>query len=147
VIKSGGWGIRRLLGQACHLNHHSGMGAISDIGWEVYPAGLRIALENFSRYGIPLFVTENGIATNDEILRREFMLDHLESLAKAIDGGVNVIGYLHWSLIDNYEWALGMAPHFGLAAVDSTTQERRPRPCVEDFTRVCRENSVTIDRQ
>jgi beta-glucosidase len=142
VIRSGGWGARALLGQACRLEHHSDMGAISDIGWEVYPAGMRIALEKFSRYGLPLFVTENGIATDEEALRREFIIQHLESLAKAIEGGVNVIGYLYWSLIDNYEWSLGTAPHFGLAAVDSITQERQPRPCVEDFSRVCRQNRI-----
>ena len=90
-----------------------------------------MALEKFSRLGVPLFVTENGIATDDETLRRDFIIRHLECLAEAREGGVNVIGYLYWTLMDNYEWTLGMKPHFGLAAVDPKTQERRPRPCVE----------------
>jgi beta-glucosidase len=142
VIRSVGWGARALLGQACHLDHHSDRGAMSDTGWEVYPVGLRVALKKFSRYGIPLLVTENGIATDDETLRSEFIIEHLQSLAEARQGGVNVIGYLYWSLMDNYEWTLGTAPHFGLAAVDPLTQERQPRPCVEVMKNICRENRL-----
>ena len=142
VIRSIGWGARALLGQTCRLEHHRDMGAMSDTGWEVYPVGLRVALEKFSRLGVPLFVTENGIATDDETLRRDFIIRHLECLAEARKGGVNVIGYLYWTLIDNYEWTLGMKPHFGLAAVDSKTQERRPRPCVEVMKNICRENRL-----
>ena len=112
------------------------------MGWEVYPRGLEAVLENFSRFGLPLLVTENGIATDDESLRRDFVLKHLQSLAGALDDGANVIGYLYWSLIDNFEWALGTKPRFGLAAVDYSTQQRLPRPCVEDFSRVCRENRL-----
>ena len=142
VIKSVGWGARALLGEACHLDHHRDRGEMSDTGWEVYPVGLRVVLEKFSRFGVPLLVTENGIATDDETLRREFIVRHLECLAEAREGGVNVIGYLYWTLMDNYEWTLGMKPHFGLAAVDSKTQERRPRPCVEVMKNICRENRL-----
>jgi beta-glucosidase len=145
IIRSAGWGMRALLGRVCRLSHHSDRGTISDIGWEVYPRGLQIVLERFSRFGIPLLVTENGIATNDENLRRDFLMQHLVSLSKALGSGVNVIGYLYWTLMDNYEWAMGTAPHFGLSAVDYKTQERRPRPCIEDFSRVCRENRMIAD--
>jgi beta-glucosidase len=138
VIRSVGWGAQALVGQACHLDHHPNRGPMSDTGWEIYPVGLRMALEKFSRLGIPVFVTENGVATGDEILRREFIVQHLERLAEAREGGANVIGYLYWSLLDNYEWAMGTKPHFGLAAVDPKTQERRPRPCVEDMKSICR---------
>ena len=141
MIKSVGWGARALLGQACHLDHHADRGVMSATGWEVYPVGLKMTLEKFSHLGVPLFVTENGIATDDETLRRKFIVEHLERLAEARKAGVNVIGYLHWSLMDNYEWALGSEPHFGLAAVDPLTYERQPRPCVEDFQRICRQNS------
>ena len=105
---------------------------------------MQVVLEKFSHFGLPLFVTENGIATDDESLRREFLVKHLQSLAEALDQGVNVIGYLYWSLIDNFEWALGTKPRFGLAAVDYSTQQRFPRPCVEDFSRVCRENQLIV---
>jgi beta-glucosidase len=135
LISSVGWGARAFLGQTCHFDHHNDSGAISDTGWEVYPIGLRLVLERFSRLGIPVFVTENGIATNDESLRREFIIQHLERLAEACQAGANVIGYLYWSLMDNYEWTMGTEPHFGLAAVDPITHERRERPCVQAFQR------------
>jgi beta-glucosidase/6-phospho-beta-glucosidase/beta-galactosidase len=131
-----------LLGRVCRLFHHTDRGPSSEIGWEIYPAGLHIVLERFSHFGIPLLVTENGIATKDEDLRRDFLVQHLVSLSRALNGGLNVIGYLYWTLIDNYEWAMGTDAHFGLAAVDPATQQRQARPCVEDFSRVCRENRV-----
>src|SRR5262245_5077924 len=145
IISSVGWGAGALLGQVCHLSGHNHLGPMSDIGWEIYPQGLQMVLKKFSRYGLPLFVTENGVATSDEVLRCDFISQHLQSLAKAIEGGVNVIGYLYWTLMDNYEWAMGLEPHFGLAEVDHKTQERHPRPCVEVFSRVCRENRVTAN--
>jgi len=144
IVRSAGWGVEAVLGRTCQLPHHHERGPISVTGWEVYPRGLKTVLKYFSRFGLPLFITENGIATEDESLRREFLLKHLQSLAEALDEGVNVIGYLYWSLFDNFEWALGTKPRFGLAAVDYTTQQRLPRPCVEDFSRVCRTNQLLI---
>jgi beta-glucosidase len=144
AVRSSGWGIGSLLGRTCQLLHHHGQGPISATGWEVYPRGLRAVLENFSRFGLPLLVTENGIATDDESLRRDFVMRHLESLAGALEQQVNVIGYLYWSLIDNFEWALGTTPRFGLAEIDYNTQQRLPRPYVEDFSRVCRENQLSV---
>jgi len=144
MIRSIGWGLGALTGQACRLSHHSDSGPVSDVGWELYPRGLQMVLEKFSRFGIPLFVTENGVATNDEALRRDFLIQHLQSLADALESGINVIGYLYWTLIDNYEWTMGTDPHFGMAAIDSKTQERQPRPCAEDFKRICRENRLAV---
>ena len=140
VVRSVGWGLGALLGKVCSGSGHAHQGVMSDIGWEIYPRGLKMVLEKFSRFGVPLFVTENGVATNDEVVRRDFVLQHLDSLSEALATGLNVIGYLYWSLLDNYEWAMGTAAHFGLAAVDFKTHERRPRPCAEDFGRVCRKN-------
>jgi beta-glucosidase len=142
-VESSGWGIGTVLGRTCNLAHHKDQGPMSAMGWEVYPPGLKAVLEKFVCFGLPLLVTENGIATDDESLRRDFLLRHLQSLADALDNGVNVIGYLYWSLIDNFEWALGTKPHFGLAAVDYNTQQRSPRAIVGDFARVCRENRLT----
>jgi beta-glucosidase len=137
-----GLGIGALFGRVCRLAHDHDRGRTSDIGWEVYPRGLPLVLGTFSRFGVPLIVTENGIATNDETLRRDFLMQHLINLSAALGSGINVIGYLYWSLMDNYEWTLGMEPHFGLAAVDSVTQERLPRPSAQDFARVCRANQL-----
>jgi beta-glucosidase len=114
--------------------------AFSDIGWEIYPAGLKRQLARFARYGVPVLVTENGLATTDEDLRLTFLRDHLRSLAEAVRDGVPVAGYLYWSLMDNFEWTSGTAPRFGLAATDFTTQKRTPRPAAAYFAEVCKTN-------
>jgi beta-glucosidase len=127
------------------MEHHE-HGPVSAMGWEMYPEGFLATLERFSTYGLPLLVTENGIATRDEALRREFLLQHITAAGEAVQRGINLIGYLYWSLIDNFEWAFGTAPRFGLASVDYDTQARCARPCVDDFTRICRENSICTER-
>lgn len=143
VVRSSGWGLAALVGRACHVPHHGNDGPTSTMGWEVYPAGLRATLQDLSRYGLPMIVTENGIATDDDGLRSEYILQHLASLGEAIEAGLDVIGYLHWSLIDNFEWAVGTAARFGLAEVNYATQERRIRPSARYYERVCRENRLS----
>jgi beta-glucosidase len=128
VVRSAGLGLGAIVGRACHEPHHGNDGPVSTMGWEVYPAGLLATLRRFSRYGLPLLITENGIATDDEDLRREYLVHHLAGVAQALDEGIPVAGYLYWSLMDNFEWAHGFAPHFGLAAVDRVTGERTLRP-------------------
>src|SRR5262249_55158963 len=114
----------------------------STMGWEIYPTGLETTLRRFAEYGLPVFVTENGIATDDEALRREFVVEHLTALARALGNGVDARGYLYWSLIDNFEWSFGTRPKFGLAAVNFDTQQRSARPACVEFSRVCRENRI-----
>ena len=136
-----------LLGRACKTKHHPHQGVYSDIGWEVYPRGLAKVLMEFSERGLPLMVTENGIATVDDERRREFLRDHLAALAEAIKQGANVIGYLHWSLMDNFEWDMGTAPKFGLVAVDYDTQQRNPRGSANLFAQQCRGEQLTKTSQ
>ncbi len=138
LVRSRGLGAGALFGRACKEPHHADRGPLAQTGWEVHPAGLPLVLARFARLGVPLMVSENGIATEDEELRRRFLSDHLRGVAQALAAGVDVRGYLWWSLIDNFEWALGTRPRFGLAAVDFETQQRRPRPVADDFERVCR---------
>lgn len=144
TIVRGGNGAAAWLGEECLSDHHPDRIGFSDTGWEIYPAGLGALLERFSGLGVPLMVTENGIATRDEGLRRRFLREHLAELGSALEGGADVIGYLYWSLMDNFEWALGRAPRFGLAEVDFETQRRIPRPAAEDFTAVCRSRRLDI---
>jgi beta-glucosidase len=143
IVRSSGLGAGAWFGRVCEGDHHD-RGPISTMGWEVYPAGLTSTLERFSRYGLPLLVTENGIATDDEKLRHEFVVAHLAALGQALDRGVNVIGYLYWSLIDNFEWSFGTRPKFGLAAVNFETQERLARPCADVFARACESRFVDM---
>lgn len=133
-----------VLGRECHEDHHGPARRYSDAGWEIYPDGLGPVLAKLARLGVPLIVTENGIATEDEAQRSEFLVRHLQSLHGAIAAGIDVRGYFHWSLMDNYEWTLGTAPRFGLAAVDFETLERRPRPAADLYAGVCTTNALTL---
>ena len=87
----------------------------------------------YERYGLPIYITENGIAVNDVVsldgkvhdsARIDYIERHLMSLEKAVKAGADVTGYFHWSLMDNFEWAKGYSERFGLVYVDYTTQER-----------------------
>jgi beta-glucosidase len=142
VVRSRGFGITALVGSTCDLAHHPDRGPSSMIGWEIYPDGLRAILHRFARYGLPILITENGVATEDEAQRQEFIHAHIAAVHRAMLEGVPVFGYLYWSLIDNYEWAMGTRPRFGLAAVDYETGRRTPRPCTVEFSRICRANRL-----
>lgn len=107
----------------------------TEMGWEVYPAGLFEILERVaSDYGnIPLYVTENGMAAADKIEldgqiededRLSYLKSHLVMCKKAIDAGINLKGFYYWSLMDNFEWTSGYSKRFGLIRVDYSTQER-----------------------
>ena len=99
-----------------------------EMGWEIFPDGLRRVLTRWSAQGKPLYVTENGMATLDDPARTRHLQAHLDAVRQAIAEGADVRGYFYWSLMDNFEWAEGYARHFGLVAVDRATLERQPRP-------------------
>jgi beta-glucosidase len=98
-------------------------------GWEVYPEALehtiRLAAD---RTGIPVVVTENGMATADDEARIAYTTEALRGLGRCLADGIDVRGYLHWSLLDNFEWTAGYRPTFGLVAVDRTTFARTAKP-------------------
>jgi beta-glucosidase len=97
----------------------------SDLGWEIYPKGLKRVCRWLRHTGKPVFITENGIAAEDDSRRVQFLKLHLLMLDKAIDEGYPVRGYYHWSLMDNYEWLVGTHARFGLYHVDYTDELRR----------------------
>lgn len=125
-------------GNSCKPNSFSVDGhPTSDFGWEIYPSGLASALKIASKYGKPLYVTENGIADAEDRLRPKLFEEHLEVLRKVVDEEkLDVRGYFHWALIDNYEWAKGFRMKFGLCAVDPATKERKPRKSFETYRRI-----------
>lgn len=99
-------------------------------GWEVYPAALGEAVRRTRELvgeDVPILVTENGIATADDDQRIAYTTEALEGLRAAMDDGADVRGYLHWSLLDNYEWG-SFTPTFGLVAWDPATFDRHPKP-------------------
>jgi len=135
-VRFSGWGPTSLLGRACAFDHHAHAGPRSDMGWEIHPRGLAGVLQEFRSLRLPIFVTENGIATEDDTLRCRFIEAHVEVLADTIASGVDVLGYIHWSLLDNYEWDRGTTPRFGLAAVDYASQVRTPRASARELARI-----------
>ena len=114
----------------------------SSLGWEIYPKGLLDLLLSFKRYGLPLFVLENGICTDDDSQRWEFIREHLRNVLLAIKGGVPVLGYIYWSLLDNYEWDEGFAPRFGLVDVNYTTYRRTVRESALKFASACKNGGI-----
>jgi beta-glucosidase len=99
---------------------------VSDLGWAMNPAGFRRTLEYAASFGLPLYVTENGIADREDKLRPEYLSSHLKVLADTMASGVEIRGYYYWSLLDNFEWIKGFGPRFGLYQVDYETFERTP---------------------
>jgi beta-glucosidase len=102
---------------------------VSDLGWEIYPEGLERALRECSGYGLPMIVTENGIADAADRWRPDFIRASLAAVDRARSSGIDVRGYFHWSLMDNFEWMEGYEGRFGLFAVDfdHAGTPRRPR--------------------
>ncbi len=99
------------------------------MGWAYRPDALSIAIRHTHDVigDVPIIVTENGIATDDDERRIEYTRAALEGMKAAMDDGIDVRGYCHWSLLDNFEWGR-WKPTFGLIAVDRDTFERRPKP-------------------
>lgn len=113
-------------------------------GWEYYPPALEHAARHASErsHGTPLYVTENGIATADDSRRIDYTTGALEGLQRAMDDGVDVRGYLHWSALDNYEWG-SYRPTFGLISFDDQTFVRTPKPSLGWLGEVARNHLST----
>jgi beta-glucosidase len=94
--------------------------------------------------GLPVYVTENGIGTADDADRVRYMTEALVGLRRCLDDGIDLRGYFAWSLLDNFEWAEGYRPTFGLHEVDRTTFERRPKPSAAWFAEVARSGVVPL---
>lgn len=142
----------------------------NSLNWEVYPEGLEKVLTNKKLKRIlgdrPIFITENGyshvegkpgsyaqaLKTEDndfnkdinDTYRKHYLRDHLISCHKAINAGVNLKGYFYWSLLDNFEWALGMEPRFGLIHVDHETFERTPKASYHYYSEIAKNNGLAF---
>ncbi|MFA4937209.1 MAG: family 1 glycosylhydrolase [Patescibacteria group bacterium] len=117
---------------------------VSDMGWELYPKAIYQVLKELVRYGKPIYITENGLADAEDTRRTWYIKEILKYVHQAIQDGVDVRGYLHWSLLDNFEWDKGFWPHFGLIKVDYKTQNRTVRPSALDYAKICKTNSLEI---
>jgi beta-glucosidase len=100
----------------------------SDLSWDIEPRGIYDCLTELKKYHKPIYITENGLADKHDLMREDFIRDHLKWVHEAIHKGADVRGYFHWSLLDNFEWAHGYEPRFGLIEVNYETLERKIRP-------------------
>ena len=104
------------------------------MGYEYYPESLENVLRYVSsKVDVPLIVTENGIATDDDSQRIEFVKTSLEGVQNCLNDGIDIRGYFYWSLLDNFEWVYGYKPHFGLVNVDLKTQKRSVKPSMKFY--------------
>lgn len=127
------------------LGGRRGGRALTDMGWEVVPEGLGRVLGRLHRaYGLPLLVTENGLADATGLKREDFLREHVLSMGEAMAQGADVRGYLHWSLVDNYEWGT-FAPRFGLYSVDKdAAYKRRPANGAKYFASIAKSNGSVL---
>ncbi|MEK9209301.1 MAG: glycoside hydrolase family 1 protein [Patescibacteria group bacterium] len=117
---------------------------VSDMGWEIYPEGIYYVLKDLKRYKKPVYITENGLADAQDEKREKFIKEHLYWIWRAIQEGADVRGYAYWSLLDNFEWAHGFTPRFGLIEVDYKTLERKIRPSAYEYVKICKTNELII---
>ena len=132
-------------GFLCEPNSKSAGGMpTSDFGWEVFPEGILQALKAMERYERPLYIMENGIADARDDLRPKFIIDHLQTLNKALnEEKIDVRGYFHWSLTDNYEWAKGFSMKFGLCAVNLDSKKRIKRKSAGIYKKIIEDQEIT----
>ena len=115
----------------------------TDVGWTIQPSGLRDGLDIAASYGKPLWITENGLADASDANRAAYTVRQLAVLQHAIADGIDVRGYIHWSLIDNLEWAKGYAPRFGLYSFDPVTLERTAKPSLAIIRQIPLNNGIS----
>jgi beta-glucosidase len=115
------------------------------MGYEYWPSALEATIRRAWAYTggrIPLLVTENGIGTDDDDQRIAYIGAALSGVLRCLADGIDVRGYIYWSLLDNFEWAFGYRPRFGLVAVDRATFARFPKPSAAWLAGVVRANEL-----
>lgn len=114
---------------------------VNDGDMEVYPASLAGAV-NYAHQvtGIPILVSEHGVNTSNDAIRSDFITESLQELKTIMTQGVPVLGYVHWSMFDNFEWVFGYKPKFGLHSVNRATFERTAKPSASTFGTIAKNN-------
>lgn len=116
---------------------------LGQTGDEIFPSSLEGAIGYaHEATGKPIMITENGVATTDDTLRARYIPQAIASVSRAVRAGTPVLGYVHWSLLDNFEWVFGYGPKFGLVAVNRDTQQRTPKPSAKVFGSIARNNGI-----
>jgi beta-glucosidase len=134
LVAGGSGGVRvPVIDAVIRLDNLPTSRAKTDFHWDIYPSGLATVLDEARAYGLPIVVTENGIADSKDANRSRFLLEHLFEVGRAMERGIDIRGYFHWSLLDNFEWSSGYCPKFGFHAVDPVTGARTARPSVRVY--------------
>ena len=116
---------------------------LTQMHYEFYPEALEGAIRHAAAYtGLPVIVTENGVGSEDDTRRVEYVRRALRGVHKCLDDGIAVRGYCYWSIFDNFEWLSGYGPKFGLIAVDRATQIRTPKPSAAWLGQVARSGGL-----
>jgi beta-glucosidase len=114
--------------------------------FELYPRGLFEAIKACLHYKKPIYISENGLPDATDKLRPAFILSHLREVWRAISFNFPVMGYFHWSLVDNFEWDRGWTQRFGLISMDPETQTRTWRPSAHLYKEICHGNYISSDQ-
>ncbi len=116
---------------------------LTQMGYEFWPDALEACLRYAAKHvSVPIYITESGVATADDGRRVEYIRRSLEGVLRCLDDGLDVRGYIHWSLLDNFEWIMGYRPRFGLIAVNRATQERSIKPSAHYLGEIARTNRM-----
>lgn len=134
---------RMLIGPAGWMGPQPGVPVLV-MGYEYWPDALEATIRRAAdRTRLPVLVTENGIGTDDDDQRIAYVAQALQGVQRCLHDGVDVLGYTYWSLLDNFEWALGYRPRFGLVSVDRNTFARELKPSARWLGQIARQNAMT----
>lgn len=145
------WGVNYYTNLRVNSRHPRGVAEalpgerVTQMGWTWSTEGYFRVMERFARLGKPIYLTENGIGTLDDYERVRFISEHLRVVAAALDKGLDLRGYLYWSLLDNFEWACGFRPRFGLIEVNYETLERTVKPSARFLAEIIENSGMTIE--
>jgi len=136
-VKMGG-----VFGDECLDAHHAGKR--NGLGWFLDPEGFYLILKKLNKYRLPIIITENGTSDASGEDYSQFIKEHIKMMALAYNEGVNICGYLWWSLLDNFEWDKGFGHRFGLIGVDYNTFKRTVKPFALEYKKIIENNFVEI---
>ena len=111
----------------------------TDMGWAIYPEGLYFAVKRYASLGVPIIITESGVADATDTIRARFIQQHLYVLSEILKAGYDVRGFYYWSLLDNFEWLEGFEKRFGLFEVDYKTFKRTLREGSKEYQKIIRQ--------
>lgn len=118
----------------------------SDLDWAIHPEGLEKMLRIASGYSLPIYITENGIADRDDSRRSDYLHAHINVIHRLKNQGMDIRGYYHWSLLDNFEWIKGFWPRFGLYQVNYETFERTQTASAKTYSQLIQQAKFQTER-